>query len=84
MLHEMIKEKTIRAPLQCQQGIRYRVISSSILLEAMNLIQVIVGVTELKAAILRLNYGAPGAIRTHDKRFRKPLLYPLSYRGMPC
>lgn len=24
---------------------------------------------------------APGAIRTHDLRFRKPLLYPLSYGG---
>jgi hypothetical protein len=23
----------------------------------------------------------PGASRTHDTRFRKPLLYPLSYRG---
>ena len=26
--------------------------------------------------------GTPGATRTHDTRFRKPLLYPLSYRGM--
>lgn len=25
--------------------------------------------------------GAPGVIRTPDKRFRKPLLYPLSYGG---
>ncbi len=25
--------------------------------------------------------GAPGASRTPDTRFRKPLLYPLSYRG---
>ncbi len=25
----------------------------------------------------------PGATRTHDTRFRKPLLYPLSYRGTP-
>ena len=23
----------------------------------------------------------PGAIRTRDHRFRKPVLYPLSYRG---
>jgi hypothetical protein len=23
----------------------------------------------------------PGGIRTHDPRFRKPVLYPLSYRG---
>ena len=23
----------------------------------------------------------PGGTRTHDTRFRKPLLYPLSYRG---
>ena len=26
--------------------------------------------------------GAPGATRTHDTRFRKPLLYPLSYGGI--
>ena len=26
--------------------------------------------------------GTPGATRTHDTRFRKPLLYPLSYRGI--
>ena len=26
--------------------------------------------------------GAPGTTRTCDTRFRKPLLYPLSYRGM--
>ena len=25
--------------------------------------------------------GTPGGTRTHDTRFRKPLLYPLSYRG---
>jgi hypothetical protein len=25
--------------------------------------------------------GAPGRIRTCDTRFRKPLLYPLSYEG---
>ena len=30
---------------------------------------------------LVLNNGTPGATRTHDTRFRKPLLYPLSYRG---
>ena len=26
--------------------------------------------------------GTPGVNRTRDTRFRKPLLYPLSYRGM--
>ena len=26
--------------------------------------------------------GTPGESRTHDTRFRKPLLYPLSYRGL--
>jgi hypothetical protein len=26
--------------------------------------------------------GAPGRIRTCDARFRKPMLYPLSYEGM--
>ena len=26
--------------------------------------------------------GTPGATRTPDTRFRKPLLYPLSYRGL--
>ena len=25
--------------------------------------------------------GAPAVIRTRDTRFRKPVLYPLSYRG---
>jgi hypothetical protein len=25
--------------------------------------------------------GAPGRIRTCDTRFRKPMLYPLSYEG---
>ena len=28
-----------------------------------------------------LEAGAPGVTRTPDTRFRKPLLYPLSYRG---
>src|SRR3989304_492693 len=28
-----------------------------------------------------LKSGAPGGTRTRDTRFRKPLLYPLSYRG---
>ena len=32
-------------------------------------------------ADLAVKSGAPGASRTHDTRFRKPLLYPLSYRG---
>ena len=27
--------------------------------------------------------GTPGRTRTADTRFRKPLLYPLSYRGIP-
>ena len=27
--------------------------------------------------------GAPGGIRTHDPRFRRPMLYPLSY-GRVC
>ena len=27
-------------------------------------------------------YGAPGRNRTCDTRFRKPMLYPLSYEGM--
>ncbi len=26
--------------------------------------------------------GTPGVTRTRDTRFRKPLLYPLSYRGL--
>jgi hypothetical protein len=26
--------------------------------------------------------GAPDAIRTHDTRFRRAVLYPLSYGGM--
>ena len=28
--------------------------------------------------------GAPGRIRTCDARFRKPMLYPLSYEGLSC
>ena len=28
--------------------------------------------------------GAPGRIRTCGTRFRKPLLYPLSYEGLTC
>ena len=28
------------------------------------------------------NRGAPGRIRTCDTRFRKPMLYPLSYEGL--
>ena len=27
-------------------------------------------------------FGAPDAIRTHDLRFRKPLLYPAELRGL--
>lgn len=27
-------------------------------------------------------YEAPGGSRTHDLRFRKPSLYPLSYKGV--
>ena len=30
----------------------------------------------------RVRDGAPGRIRTCDTRFRKPLLYPLSYEGI--
>ena len=29
--------------------------------------------------VLRRKAGAPGGIRTHDPRFRRPMLYPLSY-----
>ncbi len=32
-------------------------------------------------AALWLWFGAPGRIRTCDTRFRKPMLYPLSYEG---
>jgi hypothetical protein len=31
--------------------------------------------------VLGKNYDAPGRTRTSDTRFRKPLLYPLSYEG---
>ena len=37
----------------------------------------------LKTGILASKNGTPGATRTRDTRFRKPLLYPLSYRGTP-
>jgi hypothetical protein len=33
---------------------------------------------------LRFLLGAPGRNRTCDSRFRKPLLYPLSYEGGLC
>ncbi len=29
-------------------------------------------------------HGAPGAIRTRGTRFRRAVLYPLSYGGVPC
>ncbi len=32
--------------------------------------------------VLRVLDGAPDRTRTCDTRFRKPLLYPLSYRGI--
>lgn len=38
---------------------------------------------EAKLAILESESGTPGRTRTCDTRFRKPLLYPLSYRGLP-
>ena len=31
--------------------------------------------------VLLVDGGAPGRIRTCDTRFRKPMLYPLSYEG---
>ena len=37
--------------------------------------------SEDRGAVLASKNGTPGATRTHDTRFRKPLLYPLSYRG---
>ncbi len=36
-----------------------------------------VGITD--TGIYQVLYGAPGRIRTCDTRFRKPMLYPLSY-----
>jgi hypothetical protein len=35
----------------------------------------------LSCAFSLFNSGAPGRIRTCDTRFRKPMLYPLSYEG---
>ena len=32
--------------------------------------------------VLASKSGTPGVTRTRDTRFRKPLLYPLSYRGL--
>ena len=37
---------------------------------------------ENRETVLTSKSSTPGATRTHDTRFRKPLLYPLSYRGM--
>ena len=34
-----------------------------------------------ETAILALKTGTPGATRTHDTRFRKPLLYPPELQG---
>ncbi len=36
---------------------------------------------ESAQAIYQVFYSAPGRNRTCDTRFRKPMLYPLSYRG---
>ena len=33
-------------------------------------------------SVVGRNRGAPGGTRTRDKRFRKPLLCPLSYWGL--
>ncbi len=38
--------------------------------------------SEERVVVLASKSGTPGATRTHDTRFRKPLLYPLSYRGL--
>ena len=38
--------------------------------------------SEAQRHSLRSRFGAPGRNRTCDKRFRKPLLYPLSYEGL--
>ena len=40
--------------------------------------------SRLRGEFLLLNgacFGAPGGIRTHNRRLRRPLLYPLSYGG---
>jgi hypothetical protein len=34
-----------------------------------------------RAGRCEIIHGAPDAIRTHDTRFRRAVLYPLSYRG---
>ena len=34
-----------------------------------------------RGAVLASNSGTPGATRTHDTRFRKPLLYPTELQG---
>ena len=35
-----------------------------------------------ESALVQTRTGAPGWNRTSDTRFRKPVLYPLSYEGM--
>jgi hypothetical protein len=35
-----------------------------------------------KVTYPQVKQGAPGRIRTCDARFRKPMLYPLSYEGL--
>jgi hypothetical protein len=39
------------------------------------------GCCSARAFLLDSRMGAPGTIRTCDTRFRKPMLYPLSYGG---
>ncbi len=39
---------------------------------------------DCREAASLIHAGAPGKIRTCDTRFRKPLLYPLSYGGGTC
>ena len=38
-------------------------------------------IDNLQTVYLASNYGTPGGIRTPDKRFRKPLLYPTELLG---
>ena len=39
------------------------------------------GPGDMQGVFSNISSGTPGRTRTADTRFRKPLLYPLSYRG---
>ncbi len=48
---------------------------------ALLVVPLLFAICSMLCAVGEADTGAPGATRTLDSRFRKPVLYPLSYRG---